>query len=276
MPQARNATSTTAANGFADHEPNDADDRGRHRVDVAARRRPRRDRDARASTANALRITSAPTLSSAIQIARGTWRAASLRLLGRADAGVEADEHPAADGERGEHPGADRAAGERLGAERVRRGARGPASRKTSSSASPIPTDATTSAAMPDPDRAAEHVDAERADDRADDDEQPSPVTTIALGVGVDAEQRQRPRRAEVGDRRVRHRVGADRHPAAEPAVGRRRSAGGSTGRRRRRSGTPRPARSRPRAAGTARRARPAAPTPTPGPATSVPTSTTA
>ena len=41
------------------------------------------------------------------------------RLLRRADAGVEADEDPAGDGERGEHPRSDRASGERLGAERV-------------------------------------------------------------------------------------------------------------------------------------------------------------
>ena len=53
IPQARNATSTTAANGFADHDPNDettavvtgstslpGDDRGRVRV-RERRRRPR-------------------------------------------------------------------------------------------------------------------------------------------------------------------------------------------------------------------------------------------
>ena len=42
------------------------------------------------------------------------------RLLGGADAGVEADEHPAADGEGGEHACADGPARERLGAERLR------------------------------------------------------------------------------------------------------------------------------------------------------------
>src|SRR4051812_21183202 len=77
MPQARNATSTTAANGFVDHEPNDVTtavvtgstsspattDAGSGWASVAA---------------TAFRITSAATLSSATQIARGTWRAASV------------------------------------------------------------------------------------------------------------------------------------------------------------------------------------------------------
>ena len=125
------------------------DDRGRHRVDVAARRRRRPgsgcasvDRDGVEDHQRADAQQRDPDR--ARDVARG-----ALRLLRRADAGVEADEHPAADGERGEHARADRAARQRLGAERVRRGSRSPASRKTSSSASPIPTDATTSAAIP-------------------------------------------------------------------------------------------------------------------------------
>ena len=102
------------------------------------------------------------------------------------------------------------------------------------------------------------------------------PAARSRSGVGVDAEQGQQPRRAEIGDRRVGGGVGADRDPAVEPAVGRRPAGGGSTGRRRRRSGTPRPARRR-RASS---RHWPASATGSTqiqaGPATAVPTSTTA
>ena len=104
-------------------------------------------------------------------------------------------------------------------------------------------------------------------DRRADENEDHSRHHDRVRGR-LDAEQGQRPGRAEVGDRRVGRAVGADRDPAAEPAVGGADRGGGSTGRRRRRSGTPTRARRTRRAAGTGRRVRPAAPTPTPGPAT--------
>ena len=85
QPQARNAASTTAANGFADQEPNEqttaveTGSRSRAgddvcRVRVRERRRDGVEHDRRAAT-----------LSNAIQIARGTCRAASPRLLGRPD-----------------------------------------------------------------------------------------------------------------------------------------------------------------------------------------------
>ena len=45
------------------------------------------------------------------------------------------------------------------------------------------------------------------------------PVATIALGVGSIPSSVERPRRAEVGDRRVGDAVGADSDPAAQPAV---------------------------------------------------------
>src|ERR1044071_306498 len=75
MPHARNAARTTAANGFADHEPNELT------TDVATGSTSRPATTEAGSgwasaTAKALRMTSAPTLSSAIQIARGTWRVA--------------------------------------------------------------------------------------------------------------------------------------------------------------------------------------------------------
>ena len=120
----------------------------------------------------------------------------------------------------------------------------------------------------PEPDRPAEHVRRRtRPTARARPRRAPCPVTHDRVRASASTpSSASSPRRAEVGDRRVRDGVRADRHPAAEPPVRAARSAGGSTGTRRRRSGTPTPARSRRRAAGTGRRARPAAPRPTPGP----------
>ena len=91
--------------------------------------------------------------------------------------------------------------------------------RKTSRSASPIPTDATTSAAMPASDHTAEHVDPECADGPADEDEN-HPGRHDRVRRRRDTYQSECPGSAEIGDRRVGHEVGADRHPAAEPAVG--------------------------------------------------------
>ena len=52
----------------------------------------------------------------------------------------------------------------------------------------------------------------------ADDDEH-HPRDDDRVRRGLDPDEHQRPRRAEVGDRRVRHRVGADRDPAGDPSV---------------------------------------------------------
>ena len=67
--------------------------------------------------------------------------------------------------------------------------------------------------------RLAQHADAERAGQRADHDQHHA-GDHDRVGSGLDVEQGQRPRRAEVGDRRVRGCVRADRDPAREPAVG--------------------------------------------------------
>ena len=128
-------------------------------------------------------MTTAPTLSSAIQIARGTCRAAPRRLLGRADARVEADEHPAADRECGQHSGADRAARELLRAERVRED-RDVLVAEDEQQREPDPDRRDRLGRDPGLDRAAEHVDAQRADDRADEQRGSSPSATIAFGVG--------------------------------------------------------------------------------------------
>ena len=75
MPQARNASSTIAANGLLDQSPNDvttAVETGSMSLPAATAAGS----GCASVTAKALRITSPPTLSSAIQIARGTRRAA--------------------------------------------------------------------------------------------------------------------------------------------------------------------------------------------------------
>jgi hypothetical protein len=73
-----------------------------------------------------------------VQIARGDWWPASMRLLGGGDARVEADEHPAADRQRRQHPGPDRAARQRLGAS-VSPNSERSCRRKARSSARPMP-----------------------------------------------------------------------------------------------------------------------------------------
>ena len=118
IPQARNASSTTSANGLLDQPPNEATTA----VETGSMSWPATTAagsGCASVVAKALRITSAPTLSSAIQTARGTCLRGALGLLGGGDGRVEADERPAADGERREQRGERAAARQRLGAERV-------------------------------------------------------------------------------------------------------------------------------------------------------------
>src|SRR5690349_4945483 len=77
IPQARKATSTTAANGFIDQSPNEVTTA----VVTGSTSLPATTSagfGCASVVAKALRITSAPTLSSAIQTARGTCLAAPL------------------------------------------------------------------------------------------------------------------------------------------------------------------------------------------------------
>src|SRR6266511_3541753 len=204
IPQARNATRTTAAKGFADHEPNDVTTA----VDTGSRSRPATTSagfGCASVAATALRMTTAATLSSA------------LRLLGGGDTGIEADEHPAADRQRGEHAGADRSAGEALGTKCVRE-ERDVLRPEHEQQREPDPDGCDRFGPDPDLDHAAEHVDAERTDDCTDEHEHDAGGDD-RVGRGRDSYKRQSPGCAEVGDRRVRDRIRTDRHPAAEPAV---------------------------------------------------------
>ena len=275
MPQARKAISTTAANGLRRPRSERADHRGGHRIGVLARdhggrvgmRERGRDRVEDHERADAQqRDPDRPR-----DVASGV-----ARLLGGADAGVEADEHPA------RRRPARRAA--------PRRSIRPTAPRRPSVSRQDreVLLAKGEQQGQPDADRGddlgrdarlhhpAQHPDPERSRQRADDHEDHPRRARARWACGSMPSEGQRPGGAKVGDRRVGHRVGADRDPAGEPAVGAAHQPAASTGRRRRRSGTPKPARRRPPAAGTARRAQPAAPRPRPGPATSMPTSTTA
>jgi MMPL family len=140
------------------------------------------------------------------------------RLLGDADAGVESDEDPPADRERGQQRRDDRAARQRLGAERVAE--HGDVLRpEDEQQRDPDPERGHDLGRDPHPDRGAQQPEAERARRRAHDDEQ-HPREHDPVRARRDAGERQRPRRTEVGDRRVGDRVRADRDPAAEPAVG--------------------------------------------------------
>ena len=263
MPQDRNATSTIAANGFDDHEPNELTT-----AVVTGSTSSPATTDAgsgcASSAATALRITSAPTLSSAIQIALGTCRAASF---------VSSATPTAQSNPMNTHPPTASAASspaateppDSASAPKVSVKIERSCSAKTSSSARPMPDrrdDLRRDARLH---RPAQHADPERAGERADHDQHHA-GDHDRVGGRLDVEQRQRPGRAEVGDRRVRRRVRADRDPARRTSRRSRRSGGGSTGRRRPRSGTRRPAPNRRPAAGTGRRARPAAPRPTRGP----------
>ena len=216
VPQARNATSTTAANGFADQDPNELTTdvvtgsmslpvTTAGRVGVCQRGRKRVEDDERRDAEQG-----------DPDRARDVTRGAS-RLLRGADAGVEADEHPAGDGERGEHAGARRATGEILGTERVGEdrdvlGAEDEQQRQA---------DADRGKDLggdPCPDHAAEDGDTLRADRRAHEDED-HPHHHDRIRRRRDANEDQRPGSTEVRDSRVGGAVGADRHPAAHPAV---------------------------------------------------------
>ena len=86
MPQATKASSTIAANGLLDQSPNDVTTA----VETGSMSWPAATAagsGCASVTAKALRITSPPTLSSAIQIARGTRRDAR-GLLGGGDVAV--------------------------------------------------------------------------------------------------------------------------------------------------------------------------------------------
>ena len=225
MPQARKATSTTAANGFDDHEPNDDTTAVRYRVEVLARHHRSRGRGGRAwrrqrSGSRARRRSAGRSRS---PWARGARRRGSPRRrptqaskpmntqppTASAASSPAASEPPdsasaprvsvridrscvAEDEQQGE---ADAHGGDDLGGD-------------------------------PGLHRPAQDADARARRPSAQTTTSTMPVTTIAFGVGLDPEQRERPRRAEVGDRRVGHGVGADRDPAREPAVGGRPSAG--------------------------------------------------
>ncbi len=147
MPQARNAKSTTAANGLADQVPKELTTA----VETGSMSRPATMSagfGCASSAATALSMTTAATLSSANQSARGTWRAAPL-------VSSEAPTH--ASKPMNTQPPTARAASmpaptdppESSSAPRVSVRMEMGWVRKTSRSATPIPTDATISAAMP-------------------------------------------------------------------------------------------------------------------------------
>ena len=82
-----------------------------------------------------------------------------------------------------------------------------------------MPTDAIASATMPSR-TARPRTSMPRAPTKRGDEDEQHPRDDDRVRRGLDPHEHQRPRRAEVGDRRVRHGVGADRDPAAHPAVG--------------------------------------------------------
>src|SRR5690349_19211080 len=147
MPQAMNATSTTNADGLLDQSPNDATTA----VETGSMSLPATTSAGfgwASVVANALRITSAPTLSSAIQTARGMCLAAL--LVSSAAATVASKPMNA------QPPTASAASNAATfdpplsaSAPNVSVSTEKPCSRKTSSSARPIPTDAIVSAATP-------------------------------------------------------------------------------------------------------------------------------
>ena len=201
MPHERNATSTTAANGLADHEPKEVVTA----VVTGSRSAPATiaaGSGCASVTATAFSITSAPTLRRAIQIARGTWCAASL---------VSSEAATQASNPMNTQPPTASAASSAANTEPPDR-ASAPSvwvktprscSRNTSSSARPIPTEAIASAAMPSFTAAAS----------TSMPSAPTPAHTThqhhARGHdpprrGLDPGERERPGRAQVGDRRVR------------------------------------------------------------------------
>ena len=147
IPHATKAASTTAANGLVDHDPKEVTTA----VVTGSMSSPATTAAGSgwaSVTARAFSITSAPTLSRAIQIAFGTWRAA---FFVSSDAPMQASKpmntHPptasaASSPAPTEPPDSASAPSVSVSIEKF-------CSRNTSSSASPMPTEATASAAMP-------------------------------------------------------------------------------------------------------------------------------
>ena len=163
-------------------------------------------------------MTTAATLSSANQIARGTWRAAPLvsseaptqasKPMNTQPPTASAASMPAPTDPSESVLGAEslREDGEGLRAEDEQERQSDPDRRNDLGSDAGL-------------DHTAEHVDPECADGRADEHEN-HPGRHDRVRRRRDTYQSECPGSAEVGDRRVGHSVGADRHPAAEPAVG--------------------------------------------------------
>ena len=182
MPQARNAASTTAANGFADQDPNDVTTE----VVTGSASRPATTpagSGCASETANALRMTSAATLSSASQIARGTWRAAprvSSEALTQASKPMKTQPATAS----AASIPAPTDPPESASAPRVCVRSDRSCVRKTRRSASPMPTEATISAAIPTR-ITAPSTSTPRAPTIAQTTTSAIPVATMAFGVGV-------------------------------------------------------------------------------------------
>ena len=133
--------------------------------------------------AKALRITSAPTLSSAIQIARGTCLAAPLVSSAAATVASKPMNAQPRDRERGQQRGEGRAAAERLGAERVEQHGEALLA-EDEQQREPDADRGDGLGGDAQPQRALERVDAEGVDERADGT-RTAPVITIACAVGV-------------------------------------------------------------------------------------------
>jgi hypothetical protein len=147
IPQARKATRTIAVNGFDDHDPNEPTTA----VVTGSRSWPATTAagsGCASVVANAFTITSAPTLSSAIQTARGTWRAApcvssAIATVASKPMNAQPPTASAASSAAPTEPP------ESASAPSVSVTIDGPCSRNTSSSATAMTTDAIASAATP-------------------------------------------------------------------------------------------------------------------------------
>ena len=139
-------------------------------------------------------------------------------LLRRPDTGVEPDEHPSPHRQCGEHAGSDRSARQRLCPERVRR-EREVLDAEDEQQGESDPERRDDLGADPDLDDEPENRDAERPCDRAEDEEKRTGGHDPARRR-LDPREGQCPRGSEIGDRRVRRRVRADRHPPVDPPVG--------------------------------------------------------
>src|SRR4051794_32250966 len=181
MPQARNAARTTAANGRVDHVPNEPTTvLATGSASLPATTAP--GSFCASPTATALRMTSAPTVSSAIQIARGTW---CVGLVVSSEAATQASKPM-----KTQPPTASAASipaptepPDRASAPSVSVRLPKPRSLNASSSVSPIPTEATTSAAIPIL-MARPSTSTPSAPTAAQTRTNTIPVNTIAFGVG--------------------------------------------------------------------------------------------